>query len=448
MEFLMGYFYLALPKFEAVGVFGYWIVGLVSYLEAVVFVGSIIPGATFIVLAGLFASLGYLDIKDLVWFAAIGTILGDFTSYYLGTKGTHYFKNENTLLKFEHLEKGKIFFRKYGALSLILGKVVAPVKAVVPFVAGLSHMKRPQFHAWNIISGFVWALLYLFIGYFFGSSWETIEMWLSRAGIFSLALLCAVFFIRVLANRRAEIALLFSASFSALESRSPKFSRFLRNRFNTSTWKGTALSFLSFFLIFLLLAYAGVVNEILQSDPIAFADKSLEKILRFFRDPRYTVFFVWVTFLVEKKAAFALTLAAVALLYAYNKRTYIIPLLAALFGQSIFVYVTKQIVERVRPDGFDPLFAGHSFSFPSAHAAFAFVFFGFLAYAAIRNLSSWQTKTNAIFAGILIIFFIGLSRLYLGVHYLSDVLGGYLAGAIWLIVGIALAEWSLHKKQG
>ncbi|MCI0542555.1 phosphatase PAP2 family protein [bacterium] len=426
MEHLMEYFYLFLPKLEALGFLGYWIVLLVSYLEALVFVGSIIPGATFIVLAGLFASLGYLDIKDLVWFAAIGTILGDCTSYSLGTKGTYFFKNKNKLLNVAHLEKGKIFFHKHGGKSLLLGKLVAPVKAVMPFVAGLSHMDKKRFFAWNIIGGFAWAIIYLYLGYFFGSAYATIELWISRAGIFFLALLFAAFLLNTLAKRRAEIAAIFFSAFPAAKEKVLPFS-------------------FSFLCLLALLAFAGITDSILRSGPIMFADISFEKLFHFFRDPKFAVFFLWTTSLAGMKISLTLTATTVLFLWGYGKRIYILPFLVILSGQSLFVFLTKQIVERIRPGRYDPIVLEHSFSFPSAHAAFAFAFFGFLAYIALRNLSSWQAKTNAFFASALIIFLIGLSRLYLGVHYLSDVIGGYLVGAIFLVLGITLAEWSLSR---
>jgi len=73
-------------------------------------------------------------------------------------------------------------------------------------------------------------------------------------------------------------------------------------------------------------------------------------------------------------------------------------------------------------------------------------FYGFLTYILFRQLKHWKTKTNILFAGLLIILGVGLSRVYLGVHYSSDVWGGYLLGALWLIIGISIAEWLKRRK--
>ena len=83
-----------LPSLSHLGVWGYWLVLLVALLESLVLVGVVVPGAVLVVFAGFLSSQGYLDIGDLIWFAATGAILGDSISYYLGTKGTRFFHNE------------------------------------------------------------------------------------------------------------------------------------------------------------------------------------------------------------------------------------------------------------------------------------------------------------------------------------------------------------------
>lgn len=81
------------------------------------------------------------------------------------------------------------------------------------------------------------------------------------------------------------------------------------------------------------------------------------------------------------------------------------------------------------------------YSFPSGHSATAMVLYGLLAYWLIRG--QHRTK-NWVMIGVVavgLIGIVGFSRIYLGVHFLSDVLGGYLLGICWLIVGVVLTEW-------
>ena len=122
------------PAIEHLGALGYWLVLLISLLESLAFIGVIIPGSALVVAAGfLMAAHGYFDIGDLIWFAAIGAILGDGISYYLGTKGTKFFRNENKILKLSHLDRGKHFFQKAWQQKRFLGQIHWFRKTDYPF---------------------------------------------------------------------------------------------------------------------------------------------------------------------------------------------------------------------------------------------------------------------------------------------------------------------------
>jgi membrane protein DedA with SNARE-associated domain len=172
-----------LPTIEHFGMFGYWLVLLVSFLESLALVGAFVPGSLIIVSVGLFSSQGYLDIGDLIWFVAIGAILGDAVSYWLGTKGERFFKNENHILKASHLDIGKKFFVRHGSKSVFIGRFVGLVRPVVAFTAGISRMHFGIFMIWNVASAFAWSAFYLLLGYFFADAFLMIEKWTGRVGI-------------------------------------------------------------------------------------------------------------------------------------------------------------------------------------------------------------------------------------------------------------------------
>ena len=170
----MDYFNFLLPTLEGLGRLGYWLVLLISFLESLPFIGTIFPGSTLVIFAGLLASQGHFSIFILIFFAAVGAILGDVLSYFLGTRGKDFFKNENKFLKLSHLEKGEEFFRKHGNKSVFLGRFIGFLRPIVPFVAGLSKMDKAKFLLWNITSAFLWSIFYLSIGYFFGGAIDII----------------------------------------------------------------------------------------------------------------------------------------------------------------------------------------------------------------------------------------------------------------------------------
>lgn len=180
-----------LPALQNLGMLNYWLVLLVSFLESFAIVGSFVPGTLFLMTVGFIASQGYPDIGDLIIFTALGAFLADCASYFLGTKGTRFFHNENKLLKLNHLDAGKRFFAIHGTKSIILGRFIGPIRAVVPFVAGLSKMNFKIFLLWDLFGAFLASSAYLFAGYFFGDAIKNIQRWCNNVGwiIFFLALL-------------------------------------------------------------------------------------------------------------------------------------------------------------------------------------------------------------------------------------------------------------------
>ncbi len=451
-----------LPSLSHLGVWGYWLVLLAALLESLVLVGVIVPGAVLVVFAGFLSSQGYMDIGDLIWFAAIGAILGDSISYYLGTKGTRFFHNENKWLKADHLEGGKRFFRKHGSKSIFLARFIGPLRAIVPFVAGISGMKKSKFLFWNIISAFLWSASHLLVGYFFGNAFTAIEVWSTRVGyaigaIFTFfVLLYVIRFITVKHRRQiAEFIRSVSASIrnavssnpdvQKLVKRYPIFFAFIKTRTGRKSFSGLPLTLIIIGFIYVLSLFFGIIQDVLVSNTIVAADLRIANLLAYFRSPELTKVFLWITLLGKWQIVIGLAVVVSIILWLWKKRSYILYLWLALTADEIFNYLGKLLIHRDRPD--NSVYIEHSFSFPSGHTMVAVVFYGFLAYILIRHIRNWKTKVNIFFACLVVILAIGFSRLYLGVHYVSDVWGGYLLGFLILTTVTVLYEWRKNKAE-
>ncbi|OGH72209.1 MAG: hypothetical protein A2921_03745 [Candidatus Magasanikbacteria bacterium RIFCSPLOWO2_01_FULL_43_20b] len=114
----------------------------------------------------------------------------------------------------------------------------------------------------------------------------------------------------------------------------------------------------------------------------------------------------------------------------------IIAIWMVLIGSALTTYLIKIIIDRPRP--IDAFVFEDTASFPSGHATVAGAFYGFLTYLLWRNFKNTKYRELVIIAGAILVFLIGFSRLYLGVHYLTDVLAGYLVGLLWFFVGIKI----------
>lgn len=128
-------------------------------------------------------------------------------------------------------------------------------------------------------------------------------------------------------------------------------------------------------------------------------------------------------------------LGVIILYFVLHYRTEILLFILVLMGSHYLFRLLKEIFQRARPNLY-PLIDIGGYSFPSGHATNAVTVYGILAFLLWRFIpTSWGRKLLILFSTIMILT-IGFSRIYLGVHYPSDVLGGYFAGAFWLIVSI------------
>lgn len=125
------------------------------------------------------------------------------------------------------------------------------------------------------------------------------------------------------------------------------------------------------------------------------------------------------------------------LLAVKRKRRVLIGWSAALIGGPIIENILKWSVRRPRPEFAAPFLNSFSYSFPSGHAMNSTIVYGMFTYILVTVWPWGRTaRVGVIISSVLLVLGIGFSRLYLGVHYLSDVLGGFAAGSLWLAMCI------------
>ena len=435
----------------------YWLILAIAMLESLVFAGSIIPGSILVVIAGFFSARGVLDVGDLIWFVAVGAFLGDATSYWLGSKGKMFFRNENVLLKMSHLEAAERFFKKHGSKSVFFGRFVGPLRPIVPFVAGLSKMNRRIFFIWSAISALLWSASHILVGYFFGGALGIVEVWLTRAGyamVVAVSVLLVFWFL--VKKSRAVLGLAISLARSIKQgiagnpdvkkmiARHPHVVRFFAQRMSRDRFSGLPFTLLMLAFVYVSFLFFGVVEDIVRSDAIVAADVRVANLFLAFRDARLIAVFMWVTVLGKWQIVLGAALASSSALWIVKRRSYILPLWVSISGSTLFNLLGKLAFHRARPEV--AYYSEHGFSFPSGHATIAVALYGFLTYIFFKEATQWGRRVNIVFTGLIVAVAIGFSRLYLDVHYVSDVWAGYLLGFLWLIIGIALHEWMQSNR--
>lgn len=166
-----------------------------------------------------------------------------------------------------------------------------------------------------------------------------------------------------------------------------------------------------------------------------------------FRTPELTKFFTIVTDIGDFYGYLvAMCLVTIFLFYKFRSWRFILELLAVIVLAALANMALKRFIDRARPS-IEHLVTVETLSYPSGHAMSAMAFYGFLTYLTFHIKMAKRLRTLLCFIFIFLIFSIGISRVYLGVHFPSDVVGGFIAGLIWIAFCVVLFNIiALYKK--
>jgi|ERR1035437_978742 undecaprenyl-diphosphatase len=168
-------------------------------------------------------------------------------------------------------------------------------------------------------------------------------------------------------------------------------------------------------------------------------DLWFENLLVSIRNPFFVQLFRDITFFGNATTVIGLVVFfGIFLLWTKTRRVYLAGLFVSLAGATGTTYVLKEVVGRLRPSGSIPTSIETDFSFPSGHATASMAFYGFTAYILCRL---YPLCAKAILSvATIVVLLIGFSRLYLGLHFPTDVIAGYVVGGVWVWIGIKMAQ--------
>ena len=208
--------------------------------------------------------------------------------------------------------------------------------------------------------------------------------------------------------------------------------RFLQNRLSPEGYAGLHLTV---GVLIILLAgwwFGAIAEDLSPSDPLVLMDQRVADWFHEHATPAITGVAKAITFF-GSVAWVTLITACLAVIFAWRRAWFDFLLLAlSMAGGGILNVFLKHLFHRQRPVFENPLVTLSSYGFPSGHTMGATLLYGLLALLAARNLKTSNQRVASLVAACLIILLIGLTRIYLGAHFLSDVLGAIAAGSFWL----------------
>jgi membrane protein DedA with SNARE-associated domain/membrane-associated phospholipid phosphatase len=440
---------------ERLGTWTYLLVGALAFFETGAFVGLVAPGETALLLGGLVAGQGHIDVLTMIAIVWAAAVAGDLTSFYLGRRlGRAFMVKHGARVQIteERLHQVERFFDRHGGKAILIGRFVGLVRAIAPFLAGSSGMPLRRFVPYDVIGAGLWGSSFVLLGYIFWQSFSQLVDYAKKGALALGAVIVLVVAIvwvvrwlrdadnrarmRAWAERQAErpalrpLVLLLAPVLRT--TRRP--ARFVWDRVTPGDL-GLELTTLLAVASVGAFVFVWDLVRIEQDNGLLMGDAaSLRWADRLHMDALVSVAKV-VSALGSLPVAIALVVLGGGWLASRHRIREASALGIGLALTYAAVHITKDAVDRPRPA--HALIDVDGAAYPSGHAAYAvtWVAVGVAITNALPNLASrfaFVTVATAIAAAV------GASRIYLRAHYLSDVVGGWgLAAALFALCGTA-----------
>ncbi|HKJ91715.1 MAG TPA: bifunctional DedA family/phosphatase PAP2 family protein [Longimicrobiales bacterium] len=391
--------------------YGYWGLGLGVLAESA---GLPLPGETALLVAAFAASQGRLSLPVVIVVAAVAGTLGDNLGYLLGRRlGRPWLERYGrwVLLTPGRLERADRFFDRFGPAGVMLARFVTGVRVVMAFAAGVGRMPWRTFAPFNVAGAVLWATVVGLLGYYFGRGWQSVAQHLGPAADVMVAI----------------VPLVLASAWLVWYVRNRAFPRMEANPVRGLAWHWVTVLALNLAAVGI---FAKIAEDVAERESGAF-DHAIRDWVLAHHTPALNAFFGTVTWLGSVPVLGAASIVAVVVLARRRSWRYaaVMALAPLLAGGAILGL--KALFARPRPPG-AAAHALYGFSFPSGHTTgstgvlltFTYVFWR-------ERIAGRWLPAVAIATALLV----GLSRVYLDVHWATDVLGGW-------AVGVFIATWS------
>jgi undecaprenyl-diphosphatase len=458
----------------ALGKWTYLLVTVLAFLETGAFIGLIAPGEGAVIVGGVVAGQGEIDIRlliGLVWFAAF---MGDTVSYYLGHRlGREFMVKHGARLKIteQRLEQVERYMQDHGGKTILIGRFIGLVRALAPFIAGSSNMSYRRFMPYDIIGSGLWAGFFCMLGFVFANNLESVIQWAEKGVLIFGWTVGTIVAIVYLVRRFSKPEERDKASLwlDAQEQKSPVRARIIRplrkfwNKVGVPVFRffgpqlkfawerftpgGLGLEFTTVMAVLLTASYTLYFFTVAAFDwPTEFTTRLNDAAFRVCDSIRTD----WLNSLAEIVTTFgsfpvagAFTLVAAGYCLYRRRTPEALVLVFSLILAAILSSALKEWTKVPRPP--DPLVKTSSWSYPSGHTAYALTYVTIA--VTLERVRDIVTRAALVIAAIALAAAVGLSRVYLRAHYLSDVIGGVALTATITAVFAAIALLILHIRN-
>ncbi|HEX7019547.1 MAG TPA: VTT domain-containing protein [Gemmatimonadaceae bacterium] len=443
------------------GYHGYVVLAVLLFIESV---GVPIPGETVLVTAAALAGRGAMSLTGVVITGAASTIAGGLAAYWLGLRGgPAVISRYGRVLHIDgaRLERAHGFFRAHGAKTVVLGRFVAFVRSFLGLFAGISRMPLARFAMYNAVGGVLWTAVFSGLGFAFGRNLPRLVRYLGRVSLL-LAVLVAlgvglVFLNRWFARNRAVIVARIDdawAGFSAaprlqrLRAEHPRLWNTVAGRFAQGEYLMLHLG-IGLLASFAVIGFFGAITEdIVEGSPLTRFDSVVAQRLHAAVTPSALHVFRFLSATGSATAMTTLLIVGAVVLLVRRKPLDFIAWVSAFVGGAMLDVALRAVVRRSQLPFADVVVADWRTGLASGHALGALIGFGMLAYLIVGSTRHRVAQAAAVVAALAVVSAIAVSRLFLGVQFVSDASAGIAAGMLWLTACVSGLEIAKQQSAG
>ena len=429
----------------------YLVVGVLATAEAVL-VGLVLPGELALLLGGFLAYQHHVSLAVMVAVAAVAAVAGYLLGYEVGRRFGPALRDGplGRRIGQGRWQRVQDALAARGAQAILVGRFVGVLRALLPTAAGMARMPYRTFLAYTVIGGVIWAPGFVLLGYLAGGSYQRVADLAGQASLLLLALLLLLVAVAAAARWIAHHPQRIQAAAArqldrpwvrALRGRYAVQLAFLTRRLRPGGALGLSLTVIVLALAAAGWAFGALLQGVLGNDEAALLDRPVQAFFVAHREAWLTHLMRAITDLGASALLIPLAVGA-GLLWRWRTRTWrpLLLLVSAYAGAYLLQISVKQLTHRPRPPAGLALDVFSGYAFPSGHATDAAAVYGMLAALLAATTLRWSRKVTvwAVAAGLVLL--VGLSRIYLGGHWLTDVLGGFTLGAAWLFALLTIVR--------